>query len=77
MGALLVCRPTEIPRRALVLRLGTMSLTDNLDPDTVLPGELPNSLVASVEALDEDNVRIRFEDGTDVVVDASDYAEAI
>lgn len=77
MGALLVLRAHEIPRGTLVLRVGEHRLTDYLDVHTALPGDLPNSLVAEVRALDEDHVRVIFADGTDVVVDGSAYAEAV
>ena len=77
MGALLVLTAHEVHPGQLLLRLGEYSLTQNIDPNTEQPGGLPRALVTSVRDVDEDNVIVAFEDGSDLVVDRHAYVEAV
>lgn len=74
MAGLMLCRASDVPVRSLVLRVrdgDPRSFLDdgNVEPSSAQPGLLPNSVVARVADIDEDNVAIVFEDGHGHVCD--------
>jgi len=76
MPGLIVHDATEIQPRSLLLRAGAHSLTRNLDPQTAQPGDLPDSLVESVDQHDG-GVYVAFRDGSGLELDHNDYCEAV
>lgn len=76
MAGLLVCEAAAIAGGQLLLRAGEHSLTQNLDPKTTQPGDLPNSLVDFVDYHSE-GVHVVFQDGTDLEFGLDDYVEAV